>query len=212
MRDNYIELERKFRKIDELKFNEHEDLANIEGDISWDQILEYKCSVLIAEAGSGKTKEMKQMVAKLEQQQKYAFFCDISVLATSGFEVEISSKQQKFEKWKQGKEVGYFFLDSVDEAKLVDHKNFMTAFKKFVSALGLHLARVTIVISSRPTAWKLIEDGNLVKEEFQSILLSSEKLPNTDYGYSQIKNQKSKTLQQIFQMMPLTYDQIKNYI
>ena len=154
--NNYIDLNRKFIKYDSSSYNEQDDwtysLSSWNATITWEDILKYKCSIILAEAGSGKTKELQHMTDKLKMQGKKAFFCNISNLATmSSFGDAIGFiNQQEFVAWKQGDEPGYFFLDSVDEAKLREPKDFEIALRKFANALGSQLIRAHIVISSRP--------------------------------------------------------------
>ncbi len=58
-----------------------------------------------------------------------------------------------FEQWRNGAEAGFFFLDSVDEARL-NRKSFEIALKRFARELGASLDRTHVFISCRVSDWK----------------------------------------------------------
>jgi hypothetical protein len=84
--DGYIQLYRRFRDLTE---REHEDslvLAMLrdqghELGIPWSEILQSDRVLLLAEAGSGKTREMREQVAALRLQNHAAFFVPLEALA-----------------------------------------------------------------------------------------------------------------------------------
>ena len=56
--------------------------------------------------------------------------------------------------WQDPDAKAVFFLDSVDEAKILQATDFYRALDRFLRLVGRHnLARATIVISSRITEW-----------------------------------------------------------
>jgi len=159
---NYIELNRYFIPI---KKDEELDDAygwawgrRLGGWLDWPQLLEKDRVILLAEAASGKTAEFRYIAQELVKQNKAAFFIAIEELADEGFEASLNpSETQEFDKWKQGYEVAYLFLDSVDEARL-NHKSFSKAIRRLTRSIHNDLGRSHIFISCRVTDWKGADD------------------------------------------------------
>lgn len=65
---------------------------------------------------------------------------------------------EAFDAWQQSDQEAWFFLDSVDEARL----NHPTAFEKaigcFATKVARQMHRIHVCISSRPYAWRAISD------------------------------------------------------
>jgi hypothetical protein len=134
------------------------------GWIDWPQLLEYRRVVLLAEASSGKTEEFRSRQQRLSAGGKPAFFVRIEELAELGFEAALEpSSAKSFADWRNGAGEAFFFLDSVDEARL-NHKSFETALKRFKRDLDRTVDRARIYISCRVTDWKGREDRNLVEQ------------------------------------------------
>ena len=88
--------------------------------LEWDQLLERNKVVILAEAGTGKTEELKAVANRLYQEGKASFFCRIETLLDLSFEDSLDiGDVQRFTQWQNAEvDLAYFFLDSVDEAKL----------------------------------------------------------------------------------------------
>ena len=126
----------------------------LEKAIDWENVLENKRVVIIAEAGAGKTHELLHKAKELHENGKPAFFMRLEYLKDgleSAFENLGDNDYLDFATWKQSDESGYIFLDSVDEAKLSDPREFERALRRLRMELGTSLAQATIVVSSRPT-------------------------------------------------------------
>ncbi|TRX00764.1 NACHT domain-containing protein [Candidatus Methylobacter oryzae] len=164
----YIDLNRNFVPI---KKDEEIDLdvgrywgKRIGGWLDWDALLNKQRVVILAEASSGKTAEFKGAADKIRNTGKAAFFIPIEELADEGFEQSLNPDDVSlFENWKHSLNEGYFFLDSVDEARL-NHKSFEKALKKFAHAVLQHLPRCRIFISCRVTDWRGMEDYQVIKQ------------------------------------------------
>ena len=131
---------------------------------SWDELLEYRRIMLLAEAESGKTEELRNQARKLTAAGKLAFFVRIEELADQGFETALEpDAMKKFEEWQKGSSDGWFFLDSVDEARL-NHKSLETALKRFARALDPSLERARVIISCRVTDWRGDQDRATVAQ------------------------------------------------
>ena len=158
MMQRYVPLERHFSE-----YRPHEEdseewsnfyTSSLYAPFTWKQILGYRCTVIIAPSGTGKTEEFKQQVRSLQDQGKPAFFCRLEELANLPLAstLEIGDKSE-LEAWLSSADDGWFFLDSVDEAKLVNINHFKRAIDTFVDAIAPHRMRVRVVLSSRPHAW-----------------------------------------------------------
>ena len=89
------------------------------GWLGWDELVERPRVVLLAEAGSGKTEEFEARAAALQLAGKFAVVVRVEVLADGGLDLGLdASKARQFNAWNGGSERGYYFLDSVDEARL----------------------------------------------------------------------------------------------
>ncbi|GAB3047891.1 hypothetical protein GCM10027155_12160 [Acinetobacter apis] len=187
----YINLDRKFSQIipdDSLKLNAEE-------SIQWSALLqEYRC-VVLAEAGAGKTLEFKKQAEKLEQARKFSFFIrieDIDNELTTSFEV---GDESLFLDWISSTDDAWFFLDSVDEARLRGPKEFQSKIKKFVQKVKSAAQRCHVYISSRPYSWRYTEDATLLDSELFFPLDG-----NTD-----------KSSLKVYQLNPLKYEDIQQF-
>ena len=159
---NFIELNRLFvpiKKDQEPDF----DFGRVwgqraDGWLDWNDLITMHRVVLLAEAGSGKSEEFRNRAAKLSSQGKAAFFLAIEELADSGFKESLGGSELGiFENWRTGSEEAFFFLDSVDEARL-NGKRFNSALKNLSRDLVRDYNRSHLFISCRVTDWKGVED------------------------------------------------------
>lgn len=123
---------------------------------------EFRC-VILAEAGAGKTFEMEARAKHAEELGRAAFFIRIEDIE-DGFETafEVGSVDA-FESWLNSQEEAWFFLDSVDEARLENPRAFEKAIKRFAVRIKPAEQRARIFISSRPYAWRARSDRELVE-------------------------------------------------
>lgn len=122
------------------------------GWLNWPDVLNHPRVVLLAEAQSGKTQEFKNTTAELRDRGTPAFYATIEQLAEG--RLNLSPPQRAlFETWKAGADRGWFFLDSVDEARL-NRKNFDDALQYLGAEIGAALARASILVSCRVSDWK----------------------------------------------------------
>jgi hypothetical protein len=81
--EDHIDLDRHFAEFDPKLKGEAGDysfwLANIVGTKSWSDLLNQRCTVVVAEAGNGKTAEMQDRTRKLRAAGAHAFFCRLDV-------------------------------------------------------------------------------------------------------------------------------------
>ena len=163
----HTELNREFvlvEKKEEIDIEFHRYWGrNLGGWLTWDDLLEKKRVILLAEASSGKTDEFKKITEKLQQLEKAAFFVPIEELADESFENSLNPHEiEIFNKWENSDEEGFFFLDSIDEARL-NSKKFDQSLKKLAKTIFNALGRSRIFISCRVSDWKGHEDEHTVE-------------------------------------------------
>ncbi len=148
------------------------------GVFGWPKLLKYSRVILLAEAGSGKTEEMKQQKKKLVTKDKFAFFVELESLDSEPFTPLISPEDERqFVKWKSdGQEPGWFFLDALDELKLTDGK-LDRALNRLSREIDGHLHRVHVIISCRPSDWRPDRDLPTVQDRLP-VLRKRENIPS----------------------------------
>jgi hypothetical protein len=156
--DKFIELDRTFHEVSKDS-SENDDL-----EISWafrfgdrlhwaDLIKEYRL-IILSEAGSGKTAEIRNVANMIRNQGKSAFFLRLEYISEN-FEVAFEvGTFNAFEEWLGSGEEGWLFLDSVDEARLHKPSDFELAILKLGKRISTAKDRTHIVITSRTTAWR----------------------------------------------------------
>lgn len=155
----FIQLGRCFRKLTRAELEDPELLIQFAvhglGDqLTWEEVVKLPRVVLLAEAGSGKTREMQEQARQLREKGKPAFFIPLDDL---GHE-EISSllpiaEEELFKAWKVSSGPAWFFLDSVDELKLSMQK-LGRVLAKFRKELEAYLGSIHVVVSCRPSDWQ----------------------------------------------------------
>lgn len=168
--NDYIQLNRKFSPI---LSEQNLDVSNLDYSLnmkyaeknSWDDLLtEYRC-VILAEAGAGKTKEFEECARRIKADGKYAFFIRIEDIDNDFVnEFEIGDEDQ-FNEWLASTDSAWFFLDSVDEARLENPKQFHKAIRKFARKIKTAVHRSHIYISSRPYSWGFKSDEEILDTE-----------------------------------------------
>jgi len=124
------------------------------GRYRWSDLHERRVVVVLGEAGIGKTLEFQNEVERLRHCGKAAFFIPLNqALDKDAWDLIMSDPESRFEQWKTSVDAGFFFLDSVDEARLVSHAAFERALMVVSSGLGNCSSRVHVAISSRITDW-----------------------------------------------------------
>ena len=132
---------------------------------TWEELDKEYCSVILAEAGAGKTLEMRARARHLEQQGVPAFFIrieDIDDAFENAFEI---GSAESFVEWLDSQDEAWFYLDSVDEARLDNPTTFEQAIRRFSAKISPALLRAHVCISSRPHAWRAKSDREVVQRQ-----------------------------------------------
>lgn len=156
--DEFIQLDRTFHDLalseEEGKDAELFRLMRREKPTQWPDLLAEPRVVLLSEAGSGKTEEIRHVCRDLRKRGKRAFFLRIEHLALDFDGSFEEGTPEEFEDWIASGEEGWLLLDSVDEARLKDPKDFERAIRTISRKLRGALQSAHIVITSRGEAWR----------------------------------------------------------
>ncbi|MFL9841731.1 hypothetical protein ABS767_12215 [Sphingomonas sp. ST-64] len=172
MTDQYIDLGRTFRELS-LKDTDDDEfdyrLLRYGKGLNWSDLQSRHRTVILSEAGAGKTEEIRHAAQTLRGEGKQAFFLRLEHVADD-FDIAFEEGTlAEFGQWLSGDESGWLFLDSVDEARLREPKDFERAIRKIGTRLGAALQRTHIVLTSRGSAWRPITDRRLCEQHLKFI-------------------------------------------
>jgi hypothetical protein len=138
----------------------------LSGDLlSWSDLLTRRRVVILAEAGSGKSVELEYQVQQLSAAGKFAFHATVQDVARNGLDGALrASDQQRLRAWRLASEPGWFFIDSVDEAKL-DNIRLDKALRQLAGGIVGHEGRAFVVLSGRHTDWEFARDARRLQDE-----------------------------------------------
>ncbi len=155
---SFIELHRTFHELSEHSTeNDDVDVSrafHIGDRLYWFDLLKEYRLILLSEAGSGKTAEIRNIACTLREEGKPAFFLRLEHLSgdfEDAFEV---GTYESFREWLASGEEGWLLLDSVDEARLRNPSDFELAIRKLSRQISTAKDRTHIVITGRTTAWR----------------------------------------------------------
>jgi hypothetical protein len=140
--------------------------------LGWDQILDAKRVVILAEGGSGKSEELREQHRRLHDEGRFSFFLTVKKAGENGIKRSLNRLQQdRLGEWRASTEPAWFFLDSIDEAKGA-HVSLSEALENLADAVSGAGFRAHIVFSGRPSEWEFRKDLDSLVE-----LLPSPELP-----------------------------------
>ncbi|MES2952424.1 MAG: hypothetical protein V4858_28185 [Pseudomonadota bacterium] len=126
------------------------------GGLKWTDLQDKPLSVILGQAGIGKTVEFELEVQRLRGAGKAAFFIALNQLVNpNSWNRALGDSIDGYEQWKVSNDTAFFFLDAVDESRLKGQADFEQALSEVLLALGKCMSRVRFVISSRPTDWSI---------------------------------------------------------
>jgi hypothetical protein len=160
--DDFIELDRTFRDL-AMSEEEGDDAKMVrlfarEAPTGWAELLAEPRVIILAEAGSGKTEEIRHICRRQRADGKQAFFLRIEHVADDFETCFEEGDYDEFTAWLASGETGWLFLDSVDEARLRDPKDFERAIRRIGKKIERALPRSHIVITGRTEAWRPATD------------------------------------------------------
>ncbi|MGL4713245.1 MAG: hypothetical protein ACRCWP_12035, partial [Shewanella sp.] len=213
MDTSHVPLKRTFSLVarDTASEENFEMFLGLEKPKDWSDLeAEYRV-VILADAGAGKTFEMHTQTEYAIEQGRAAFFIrieDIDVNFEDAFEVGTALQ---FELWLESSEDAWFFLDSVDEARLDNPRTFDKAIKLFSQKIKKAGHRAHVYISSRPYAWRFQTDKQIV-ERFLPFA-STQQIDSCEEGElsSDLDESASEGPLRVYQLRPLDLDAIRQF-
>lgn len=166
----YVPLQRSFSEIPPSKNPDEEAILlhtlAVHKATTWCELEnEYRC-VILAEAGAGKTIEMCHRARHLRELGIHAFFVRIEDVCNDWDSAFGVGSPELLKQWLNSHRQAWFFLDSVDESRLRDPRDFERAVKRLSTEIKGAESRAHIFISSRPYAWRNTLDRELVESCF----------------------------------------------
>jgi len=154
----FIELHRTFHELSKQS-SENDDLDisrafRVGNRLCWPNLIKKYRLVILSEAGSGKTAEIRNVARTLREQGKPAFFLRLEHIPRDFEDAFEVGTYEAFEEWLASGEEGWLLLDSVDEARLRNPDDFELAIRKLSRRISTAKDRTHIVITGRTTAWR----------------------------------------------------------
>lgn len=153
----FIELGRTFHQLSgslESKRPDVDLLFPTGKSLGWHDLIQEHRVVILSEAGSGKTEEIRNAARCLRTDGRAAFFIRLEHVAQD-FEIAFEEgSYEEFQCWIASDNEGWLLLDSVDEARLREPGDFEAAVRKLGRLLTSAKQRVHIVITGRTAAWR----------------------------------------------------------
>ncbi|WCS23900.1 hypothetical protein LOK46_22525 [Methylobacterium sp. NMS14P] len=118
---------------------------------AWEGVLESRLILLLAEAQSGKTYECQQRQREMWAAGQAAFYVELASVGRQPWRQLLSPEEtERLERWRRTEtEVATIFMDSYDEL-ILTQSSFRSALRNVANELHGHMARVRIVLTSRP--------------------------------------------------------------
>jgi hypothetical protein len=131
--------------------------------LDWAALVTKRRVILLAEAQSGKSAEFRAQADALTNEGHAAFIVSIEDLADDGLEDSLDAAGVAvFQSWCVGGAPGWFFLDSIDEARL-NSKSLNRALRNFGRELAQAGERAHVYISCRVSDWRGSADRQVIE-------------------------------------------------
>lgn len=141
-----------------LRWGRTEDLT------PWDGVLTRRRVVLLAEAGSGKTEEMREQARIRSAAGQFAVYATVEDVDRDGLDGALGAGDRaRFASWRGLDDSGWFFVDSVDEARL-GRVRLERALRRIADGILGAERRAHIVLSCRLTDWEMRRDLERLRE------------------------------------------------
>lgn len=126
------------------------------GELHWIDLFNHHRVILVSEAGSGQTAEIQNVTRQLRSAGKNAFFLRIQNVCPDLEDAIEEGIFEEFKSWLDSGTEGWLFMDSVDEARLKDPRDFERAIRKLGCLTKSSGAQAHILITGRSTACALV--------------------------------------------------------
>ncbi|MCP3129228.1 hypothetical protein [Shewanella sp. KJ2020] len=214
MKTSHVPLKRTFSLVAHDAVSEDDNFKvffGFEKPKDWSDLESEYRVVILADAGAGKTFEMRTQAKYAIEQGRAAFFIrieDIDVNFEDAFEVGTASQ---FGLWLESSEDAWFFLDSVDEARLDDPRTFEKAIKRFSQKINKAGHRAHVYISSRPYAWRFQADKKIVEDLLPFASSQQKESFEERENDSVIGEEVADGPLHVYQLRPLDLDAIRQF-
>jgi len=132
--------------------------------LDWPKLLQHRRVVLLAEAGSGKSEELKAQARQLIANGQFGFYATVQDVARQGLDGALDNPARaRLQQWRASDQRGWFLIDSIDEAKL-DKIQLETALFKLKDGFEVAPRRAHLVLSGRLTDWEFRADLSRVAD------------------------------------------------
>ncbi|MBC3911101.1 NACHT domain-containing protein [Undibacterium umbellatum] len=136
-----------------------------DGLLTWPDLIKKRRVVILAEAGSGKTTELVEQTRQQTIAGKYAFYATVQDVAGRGLAKAIRTPDRaRYTAWLSSQDPAWFFIDSIDEAKL-NRFRLNHALREIADGILGAEGRTHIVLSGRHTDWEFNRDATTLNEE-----------------------------------------------
>lgn len=187
--------------------------------LGWDALLKRRRAVVLAEGGSGKSLELENQAERLAASGRWAFYAKVQDVGRDGLEAAIRvDARDGFKAWQRSAEPAWFFIDSVDEAKL-NNIQLDRALRQIAEAIRGHEQHAHIVLSGRHTDWEFRRDlarlkANLpLPEEFESAPVPTADELMLRALHERHRKEKPESIEEplIVLIAPLDEDRVRKY-
>ncbi|MEG3146746.1 hypothetical protein U1839_19005 [Sphingomonas sp. RT2P30] len=161
-----VPVARHFRDIESSELSDPQQVSilsawDLPTGADWEELLKSSRIVILAEAGSGKTRELQERARRMSGDDKVAFFIPLEMLQDDDVPGILAMEPgllERFEAWKNDDaRHAWFFLDAVDELKLRSG-SLKTTLGRVSRALGEARRRTSVILASRPSDWRPVAD------------------------------------------------------
>ena len=147
---------------------------------AWPDLYKHHRVVVLAEAGSGKTDELKEQARQFSATGAFAFYSTVQDVGRESLESSVGGgvgrDRGAFTAWRASQEPAWFFVDSIDEAKL-DNVRLERALARLAEAIVGAEARAHIVLAGRHTDWEFRRDLKRLEDALPGPIISKTPAP-----------------------------------
>jgi len=136
---DFIQLNRTFHPLSDKAASDDTDIRQLIGigkPLGWSDLLKIRRVVILSEAGSGKTAELRHIAQELRKEGRFAFFIRLEHLGEDFESAFEEGSHDEFRAWLNSLDEAWLLLDSIDEARLRDPRDFAKAIRILGHRLG----------------------------------------------------------------------------
>jgi len=210
-----VPLDRKFSLVTPSENDVFDDavvdsLWSKSGQTTWLDLDEEYRVVVLADAGAGKTYETKNRATVAIEEGRTAFFIRIENIDRDFEDAFEVGSSELFDAWLVSSNDAWFYLDSVDEAKLDNPSLFKKALQRFAKKINNAKQRAHVVITSRPYTWRFTSDRTLVDDLLPFTPLKQESKSSEDREADKT-NSETKSSVRVYRLKSLDTDDIRQF-